>query len=265
MSTGTILDKIIARKHEEVAEGRQRYSLADLQQLAGAADAPRGFARQLFASVAEQRPAVIAEVKKASPSKGVIREHFDPPAIARSYETGGACCLSVLTDRDYFQGHEDYLRAARAAVSLPVLRKDFMVDPWQIFEARAMAADAVLLIVAALSDSQMSELNSAAQEAGCDVLVEVHTGAEMERALALDAQLIGINNRNLHTFETSLQTTLALAGRVPEDRLVITESGIHSAEDVALMRDNGIHSFLVGEAFMRADDPGQALQALFFK
>ncbi|MGB1465931.1 MAG: indole-3-glycerol phosphate synthase TrpC [Alcanivorax nanhaiticus] len=264
MSTGTILDKIIARKQEEIVAGKNNYTLGDLQSMAANQGKPRGFARALFDRVRDHQPAVIAEIKKASPSKGVIRDDFDPVAIARSYEQNGAACLSVLTDQDFFQGHDDYLRAARNAVDLPVIRKDFMVDPWQIFESRAMGADAVLLIVAALSDAQLDELNHAAQQAGCDVLVEVHTQDELERAVAMNAELIGINNRNLHTFETSLSTTLSLAEQAPADRLIITESGIHTAEDVKLMRSNGIHSFLVGEAFMRADDPGAGLKALFF-
>ncbi|ERP91913.1 indole-3-glycerol phosphate synthase [Alcanivorax sp. MD8A] len=264
MSTGTILDKIIARKQEEIAVGKNNYSLGDLQSMAENQGKARGFAKALFQRIRDKQPAVIAEIKKASPSKGVIRDDFDPVAIARSYEANGAACLSVLTDQDFFQGHEDYLRAARNAVSLPVIRKDFMIDPWQIFESRAMGADAVLLIVAALSDDQLNELYHAAQRAGCDVLVEVHTQQELERAVALNAELIGINNRNLHTFETSLSTTLALAEQAPADRLIITESGIHTADDVKLMRSNSIHSFLVGEAFMREEDPGKALKALFF-
>lgn len=265
MKTGTILDKIIARKQEEVALGQQRYSLGDLQALAANRGATRGFAAHLFQRAQAAQPAVIAEVKKASPSKGVIRDDFDPVSIARSYEANGAACLSVLTDEDFFQGHEDYLVAARGAVALPVIRKDFMIDPWQIVQSRAMGADAVLLIVAALGDAQMAELYHAAQEVSCDVLVEVHTEQELERALALNAELIGINNRNLHTFETSLDTTLTLAKQIPADRLVITESGIHTADDVQMMRSNGIHSFLVGEAFMRAEDPGDALKTLFFQ
>ncbi len=264
MSTGTILDKIIARKQEEIAVGKNNYTLGDLQSMAENQGKARGFARALFDRVRDKQPAVIAEIKKASPSKGVIRDDFDPVAIARSYEKHGAACLSVLTDQNFFQGHEDYLRAARNAVELPVIRKDFMIDPWQIFESRAMGADAVLLIVAALSDAQLDELNHAAQQAGCDVLVEVHTEEELERAVKLNAELIGINNRNLHTFETSLDTTLTLVENVPADRMIITESGIHTAADVKLMRSNGIHAFLVGEAFMREADPGEGLKALFF-
>ncbi|MDF1722887.1 MAG: indole-3-glycerol phosphate synthase TrpC [Alcanivorax sp.] len=264
MSTGTILDKIIARKQEEIAVGKNNYTLGELEAMADNERKARGFIASLFDRVRDHQPAVIAEIKKASPSKGVIRDDFDPVEIARSYEKNGAACLSVLTDKDFFQGDEHYLRAARNAVNLPVLRKDFMIDPWQIFESRAMGADAILLIAAALSDEQMNELYHAAQQAGCDVLVEVHTEEELERAVNLNAELIGINNRNLHTFETSLNTTLALAEKVPGDRMIVTESGIHTPEDVKLMRKNGINAFLVGEAFMRAEDPGAALKALFF-
>lgn len=263
MSTGTILDTIIARKFEEVAEGKKHYSLADQQQRAAAADPVRGFTAALTQRISAEQPAVIAEVKKASPSQGVIRHDFRPADIAQSYATHGASCLSVLTDRDFFQGHDDFLKAARDAVTLPVLRKDFMVDPWQIFEARALAADAILLIVAALSDGQLSELYDAAEQAGCDVLVEVHTSEELQRALALPGGLLGINNRNLKTFDTRLQTTLELVAALPAERPVITESGIHTRDDVALMRDAGIHGFLIGESFMRAADPGKALADLF--
>ena len=262
--SGTILERIVERKREEIQAGQQRYSLGELEAMAGNQGKARGFAKSLYASVAAGRPAVIAEVKKASPSKGLIREDFDPVDIARRYEGAGASALSVLTDQDFFQGHEDYLRAARNAVSLPVLRKDFIIDPWQVFETRAMGADAVLLIVAALSDAQLDQLYHAAQRAGCDVLVEVHTADELARALKLNVELIGINNRDLHTFDTRLDTTLELAERIPGDHLVITESGIHTRDDVRLMRKNGINGFLVGEAFMRAEDPGAALKALFF-
>ncbi|MED5603059.1 MAG: indole-3-glycerol phosphate synthase TrpC [Pseudomonadota bacterium] len=262
--SGTILERIVERKREEIQAGQQRYSLGELEAMAGNQGKARGFAKSLYASVAAGRPAVIAEVKKASPSKGLIREDFDPVDIARRYEGAGASALSVLTDQDFFQGHEDYLRAARNAVSLPVLRKDFIIDPWQVFETRAMGADAVLLIVAALSDAQLDQLYHAAQRAGCDVLVEVHTADELARALKLNIELIGINNRDLHTFDTRLDTTLELAEQVPGDHLVITESGIHTRDDVRLMCKNGINGFLVGEAFMRAEDPGAALKALFF-
>lgn len=264
MSLPTILENIVARKYEEVKENRARVSLDELQRLAASADAPRGFAQALRQRAAAQQPAVIAEVKKASPSKGVIRENFNPAEIAVSYQQGGAACLSVLTDIDFFQGSPEYLQQARAACDLPVIRKDFMVDPYQVIEARAMDADCILLIVASLEDGQMAELNAAAVELGMDVLVEVHDGAELDRALRLDTPLVGINNRNLHTFEVSLDTTLQLLSRVPADRLAVTESGILTRTDVELMLDNGVYSFLVGEAFMRASDPGAELKRLFF-
>jgi indole-3-glycerol phosphate synthase len=260
----TVLEKIIARKVEEVAARRALTSLAELEQRAAVADAPRGFAQALQQQVARRQPAVIAEVKKASPSKGVIREHFVPAEIARSYEQGGATCLSVLTDIDFFQGSDAYLQQARAACSLPVIRKDFIIDPYQVVEARALGADCILLIVANLADGQMAELAAVAAEQGLDVLVEVHDGAELERALVLDTPLLGINNRNLHTFEVSLQTTLDLLERIPADRLVVTESGILGPDDVRLMAEHDVHAFLVGEAFMRAEDPGAELKRLFF-
>jgi indole-3-glycerol phosphate synthase len=260
----SVLERIIARKVEEVAERRSRVGLAELERLAKQADAPRGFARVLQERAARREAAVIAEVKKASPSKGVIRPHFVPAEIARSYEAGGAACLSVLTDIDFFQGSDAYLQQARGACSLPVIRKDFMIDPYQIVEARALGADCVLLIVANLQDGQMAELAAVAKAHGLDVLVEVHDGAELERALRLDTPLLGINNRNLHTFEVSLDTTLALKERVPADRLVITESGILSRADVQRMEANEVYGFLVGEAFMRAEDPGAELKRLFF-
>lgn len=265
MSLPTILENIIARKFAEVAERSSRVSLSELERLARAADAPRGFARALQERVARREPAVIAEIKKASPSKGVIRENFVPADLARSYEQGGATCLSVLTDVDFFQGSDEFLQQARAACKLPVIRKDFMIDPYQIVEARALAADCVLLIVSALDDGRLAELAATAAEFGLDVLVEVHNEAELVRALAvLDTPLIGINNRNLHTFEVSLDTTLDLLPQIPEGRLVITESGIVNRADVELMEISEVHAFLVGEAFMRADDPGLELQRLFF-
>ncbi|PYC29132.1 indole-3-glycerol phosphate synthase TrpC [Aquipseudomonas alcaligenes] len=265
MSIPTVLEKILARKAEEVAERRARASLAEVEALARAADAPRGFARALQERVARKQAAVIAEIKKASPSKGVLREDFVPAEIARSYEAGGAACLSVLTDIDFFQGADQYLREARAACSLPVIRKDFMIDPYQIVEARALGADCVLLIVAALDDVRMAELAATAKDVGLDVLVEVHDGAELDRALnTLDTPLVGINNRNLHTFEVSLETTLDLLPRIPRERVVITESGILSRADVELMEINEVHAFLVGEAFMRAEEPGSELKRLFF-
>jgi indole-3-glycerol phosphate synthase len=264
MSLPSVLNKIVARKVEEVAERRARVSLAELEALAKQADAPRGFAQALRDRVARREAAVIAEVKKASPSKGIIRERFMPAEIARSYETGGAACLSVLTDIDFFQGDDAYLQQARSACSLPVIRKDFMIDPYQIVESRALGADCVLLIVANLQDGQMAELAAVAKEQNLDVLVEVHDGDELERALRLDTPLLGINNRNLHTFEVSLNTTLELKNRVPADRLVVTESGILGRADVELMAANDVYAFLVGEAFMRAEDPGAELKRLFF-
>ncbi|BDB22274.1 indole-3-glycerol-phosphate synthase [Pseudomonas azotoformans] len=265
MSVPTVLEKILARKAEEVAERRARVSLAELEAQAKIADAPRGFANALIAQAKQKQPAVIAEVKKASPSKGVIREHFVPSEIAVSYEKGGATCLSVLTDIDYFQGSDLFLQQARAACKLPVIRKDFMVDPYQIVEARALGADCVLLIVSALDDVKMAELAAVAKSVGLDVLVEVHDGDELERALkTLDTPLVGVNNRNLHTFEVSLENTLDLLPRIPRDRLVITESGIVNRADVELMEISGVYSFLVGETFMRAENPGAELQRLFF-
>ena len=264
MSLPTVLEKIIARKFEEVAERRARVSFAEVEALARGADAPRGFAAALQARVARREPAVIAEVKKASPSKGVLREHFVPAEIARSYASGGATCLSVLTDIDFFQGADDYLREARAACSLPVIRKDFMVDPYQIVEARALAADCVLLIVSALDDGRMAELAATARDVGLDVLVEVHDEAELHTALTLKTPMLGINNRNLHTFELTLDTTFGLLPQVPAGKLLVTESGILSRDDVAAMRKRNVNAFLVGEAFMRAAEPGEELQKLFF-
>ena len=260
----TVLEKIIRRKREEVSERRGRVGLAELETMAAAADPVRGFARRLQEQARNKQPAVIAEIKKASPSKGVLREDFVPADIAKSYEAGGATCLSVLTDIDFFHGGDDYLKQARSACKLPVIRKDFMVDPYQIIESRALGADCVLLIVAALEDGQMAELADVAKSQNLDVLVEVHDGAELERALRLDTPLLGINNRNLHTFELSLETTLDLLPRIPRDRLAVTESGILHRADVELMEINQVYAFLVGEAFMRAEQPGLELQRLFF-
>lgn len=260
----TILDTIMARKRDEVATRRKRHSLADQEAFAREASPVRGFTRSLQRRIADGAPGVIAEIKKASPSKGVIRADFQSARIAESYQQGGASCLSVLTDIDFFQGSDDYLRQARAACDLPVIRKDFLCDPYQVIEARAIGADCVLLIVAALSDAQLDELHACALEQGMDVLIEVHDRAELLRALPLGNPLIGINNRNLHTFEVSLQTTLDLLRDIPGDRTVITESGILSRADVALMRDHAVHGFLVGEAFMRAPSPGEKLAELFF-
>jgi indole-3-glycerol phosphate synthase len=258
-----ILQRILATKAEEVAAARQRVPFAQIDAAARAATPPRDFERALRAKIAGGLPAVIAEIKKASPSRGVLRVAFDPPAIAASYAAGGAACLSVLTDRQYFQGAAEFLTAARAACALPALRKDFIVDPYQVAEARALGADAILLIVAALGDGQLAELEAAAREYAMAVLVEVHDAAELERALRLSTPLVGINNRNLRTFDVSLSSTLDLLPRIPAERLVITESGILAPPDVAMMRAAGVHAFLVGEAFMRAEDPGAALAALF--
>lgn len=261
--TPTILRKIIARKHEEIAERQRHCSLAELRSGAAAQGAARGFVQALVQRVEAGDAAVIAEIKKASPSKGVIRENFDPVAIARSYESAGAACLSILTDVDFFQGADDYLVQARAATRLPVIRKDFLVDPYQVIEARALGADCILLIVAALEPVQLHDLNQLAQELGMDVLVEVHDRAELDLALELPNRLIGINNRNLHTFDVSLQTTFDLLPAIPADRLVVTESGILTKGDVAVMREKHVHGFLVGESFMRAENPGDKLAELF--
>jgi len=258
-----ILQRILATKAEEVAAARRERPPAAVVAAARAAAPPRDFEAALRAKIAAGRPAVIAEIKKASPSRGVLREHFDPPAIAASYEAGGAACLSVLTDRPYFQGAPEYLTAARAACALPALRKDFIVDDYQVAEARALGADAILVIVAALDDARLASLEACARDFGMAVLVEVHDAAELDRALALRTPLVGINNRNLRSFEVSLATTLDLLPRIPGDRLVVTESGILAPADVATMRAHGVHAFLVGEAFMRAEDPGAELATLF--
>ncbi|MEQ5835719.1 indole-3-glycerol phosphate synthase TrpC [Marinobacter sp. NFXS9] len=262
--TPTILRRIVDRKWEEIDHRQRRQPLADVRARAADKPAARGFANALRARIEKSSPAVIAEVKKASPSKGVIRDPFEPAAIAESYEAGGAACLSVLTDHDFFQGHEDYLAQARQACSLPVIRKDFMVAPYQIYESRMIEADCILLIAACLTKDQMQELAGTAGEIGLDVLVEVHNGEELDDALTLDTPLVGINNRDLHTFEVSLDTTFELHKRIPDERLTITESGILTRDDVTAMTDNGIYGFLVGESFMRAPDPGAKLQELFF-
>lgn len=264
MQRPDVLQRILQRKAEEVAERSARISLDDIKAQAAAAPPPRGFAAAIEAKIAAGDAAVIAEVKKASPSKGVIRADFDPAAIARSYEAGGAACLSVLTDIDFFQGADDYLRQAREACSLPVLRKDFTIDPWQVYEARALGADCILLIVAALDDARLAALSELALALDMDVLVEVHDMDELERALQVPAPLLGINNRSLRSFEVSLDTTLSLKHAVPGDRRLVTESGIAAAEDVRRMRAAGVDAFLVGESFMRERDPGAALQRLFF-
>ena len=257
-----ILDRIVAVKREELALSRAARPLAELRRDAEALGGVRDFARALQTRVAAGQAAVIAEVKKASPSKGVLREHFVPAEIAASYERHGAACLSVLTDERFFQGSAAYLQQARAACNLPVLRKDFIVDAYQVYEARAMGADAVLLIAACLDDVQMAELEACAMALRLSVLVEVHDADELARALKLKTPLVGINNRNLRTFEVSLDTTLGLLAQLPADRLVVTESGIVSRADVQRLRSAGVHAFLVGEAFMRAADPGAALAAL---
>ncbi len=262
-NTPDILKTILAKKAQEVAKRKQGMSIADLEDIASNVEKPRGFYHALQSKVAARKPAIIAEIKKASPSQGVIRENFDPIAIAQDYAMNGATCLSVLTDKEFFQGSEAYLQMVRERCPLPVLRKDFMIDIYQIYEARALGADCILLIVAALEDDLMRELAQTAAKLGMDVLVEVHDDTEMLRALPLDTRLIGVNNRNLRTFETSLQTTLDLKTQVPEDRLIITESGIHTPDDVRLMLDNDIYAFLIGEAFMRAERPGQKMRELF--
>lgn len=259
-----ILNTILNTKKKEVTAARKLRSESDLLREAKSRKDVRGFADAIRQKVQDKQPAVIAEIKRASPSKGIIREHFVPAEIAAAYAASGATCLSVLTDVQYFQGGYDHLRQARAACSLPVLRKDFIVDPYQIIHARAIGADCILLIAAALSTAQMQEFEALAHELGMDVLVEVHDSAELEQALNLNTPLIGINNRDLRTFETSLQTTIDLLANIPADRQVVTESGILSRADVELMQSHEVWAFLVGEAFMRAEDPGEALKALFF-
>lgn len=259
---GDVLQKILARKAEEVIAAKRAVSAAELVVRIRDQTPVRGFHGALTARIRQGRAAVIAELKKASPSKGLIRADFDPAALAQSYERGGATCLSVLTDRDFFQGAPEYLVTARQHCALPVLRKDFMVDPYQVLEARAMGADCILLIAAALSDAQMLELEQSAQAQGMDVLVEVHDATELDRALKLATPLLGINNRNLRNFETRLETTLELLSHIPADKLVVTESGIHTSADVARMRAANVQGFLIGESLMRAPDPGAALRQL---
>ena len=268
MSQSDILHTILQRKQIEVAERSALVSQATLAQLATQADAPRGFVAAMRAKVANGEAAVIAEIKKASPSKGLLRADFRPAEIAQSYAQGGAACLSVLTDHDFFQGNEAYLQQARAACALPVIRKDFLIDAYQVYEARAIAADCILLIVSALDDAKLRELHDLARQLGMDVLVEVHDREEMHRALALTDDwshtLLGINNRSLRTFEVTLDTTLNMLDMLPAGAMLVTESGIHSRDDVALMRRHSVNAFLVGEAFMRADEPGAKLKELFF-
>lgn len=263
-NTPDILQKIVQRKREEIAQRRAALPLDHLiEQLAGIDNPTRGFVQAIADKIDQGGAGVIAEIKKASPSKGVIRADFHPAEIAVSYQQGGAACLSVLTDRDFFQGSDAYLQQARAACSLPVIRKDFIIDPYQVYEARLIGADCILLIVSCLDDATLVELNDLAQRLGMDVLVEVHDAAELQRALRLNNRLIGINNRNLRTFEVSLDTTLELLAQIPPESIVVTESGIHTPADVARMRGHGVNAFLVGEAFMRTAEPGETLAALF--
>jgi indole-3-glycerol phosphate synthase len=258
-----ILDTIIATKFEEIKESQKMKSLDQLKDEVRSASQPRGFIKAIEAQLSKNKAAVIAEIKKASPSKGIIRENFNPKGIAISYEKGGATCLSVLTDQKYFQGRADYLKEARAACSLPVLRKDFMVDPYQIYEARAMGADCILLIVAALPFDLMQELEEITHSLNMDVLVEVHNQEELDLALKLKTLLLGINNRNLKTFDVSLDTTFDLIKNICSDKIIVTESGIFTPNDVKLMQDHRVNTFLIGEAFMRESDPGQSLKTLF--
>ena len=265
MTQGTpdILKKILAHKSEEISERKSKIPEQELKGRAGDCPPTRGFNMAIERSISEGRAAIIAEIKKASPSKGIICENFDPESIARSYENAGATCLSVLTDVDFFQGSDEHMQSARAACALPVLRKDFMIDPYQIYESRVLGADCILIIVSALLDTQMQDLVNTAEEIGLDILVEVHNREELERGMMLRTPLIGINNRNLHTFETDIKTTIGLLTDVFHDRTVISESGIHTIEHVKTMRKRGVDGFLVGEAFMSAEDPGEKLRELF--
>ena len=261
--TPDILKKIVARKQEEIAESTKRPPIEKMIELANSADTPRGFFNSLNKKVKEHKSGIIAEIKKASPSKGVLRENFEPVEIAKSYEDGGASCLSILTDRDFFQGDPLYLIKARAAVSLPVIRKDFIIKPYQVYESRAMGADCILLIVSCLEDNEIKHLSDLALSLNMDVLVETHDLNELRRALKLDLPMIGINNRNLRNFEVSLQTTIDLLSEISGDKLVITESGIASKADVELMHKNDVFGFLIGEAFMKHSNPGQKLKEFF--
>jgi indole-3-glycerol phosphate synthase len=263
MAIPTVLEKIVNRKHEEVAERKSKVSVEALKKQIELLPAARGFVRAIEAKLTNQQAAVIAEIKKASPSKGVLREHFVPSEIAQSYEQNGATCLSVLTDIDFFKGCDEYLQQAKTACNLPILRKDFIVDEYQIIEARAIGADCVLLIAACLTDDQLTQFSQLAASLELDVLIEVNNKTELARALTLNTKLIGVNNRNLHNFNVSLNVTLGLLSSIPEDRIIVTESGIHSKNDVMLMRANNVNTFLVGEAFMKADNPGEKLSELF--
>ena len=262
--TADILKKILQRKRQEIMARMAGVSLEDLKDQAASAAPVRGFYRAISSCLGQDKPAVIAEIKRASPSKGIIRKDFDPGAIARSYQDGGATCLSVLTDMDFFQGSDEHLQLARNATDLPVLRKDFMIDPYQIYESRVIGADCILLIVSALDDDTLQQLAGLSIELGMDVLVEVHNREELERGMMLRTPLIGINNRDLHTFKTDLDTTINLLTDVYPDRTVVTESGIHSRSDISMMRKHNVNAFLVGEAFMTAKDPGARLKELFY-
>ena len=263
-NTPDILKNILDYKAEFIEHAKRKNSAKDMQHRAEDCESLYGFNDAIQKTIDEGKPAVIAEIKKASPSKGIIREDFHPNTIAKSYAAAGACCLSVLTDVEFFKGSDDYLKQARAVCKLPILRKDFMIDPYQINEAKVMGANCILIIVSALSDMQMQDLAGVANETGLDILVEVHDREELERGMMLRTPLIGINNRNLHTFETDLDTTLGLLTDVFHDRTVVTESGIHTQDDIKLMRKNNVNAFLVGEAFMKAQDPGNELKNLFF-
>lgn len=268
LNTPTVLKKILAKKAEDVAARKTSVSLAQLQEQCQEGRSEqgreiRGFANALAAKIEQGQAAVIAEVKKASPSKGIIREDFDPVSIAQSYEKGGAACLSVLTEQDFFLGADEYLKMAREATRLPVLRKDFVMDPYQVYESYVLGADCILLIVAALEQSKMEDLHGIARELGLDVLVEVHNEEELDRGLLIENPMIGINNRDLHTFDTTLETTFGLLDKIPDNRIVITESGILTTDDVAAMRGHDVNTFLVGETFMRADEPGMKLLEMF--
>jgi len=261
-NTPDVLKKILARKQQEISERSAKVSIADLKHQITTASPVRGFVQAIKQKLAKGETAVIAEVKKASPSKGLLREHFVPAEIAESYQAGGAACLSVLTDKDFFQGSEQYLQQARAACDLPVIRKDFIVDVYQVYEARAIGADCILLIVAALDDERLAELYQLANDLAMDVLVEVHDADELERALRLNLSLVGINNRNLHTFETSLQNTVQLLDKIPAGVIVVSESGLHKTADIKMLKEHQVNTFLIGEAFMRCENPGQALKDL---
>ena len=263
VETPTILKKILARKQQEIIENSALISQSELIEKITLASSPRGFANAISAKIESGEAAVVAEIKRASPSKGVICENFDPEAIAKSYQLGGACCLSVLTDVDFFQGSNEYLKLARKACQLPIIRKDFIIDEYQVYESRAMDADCILLIVSALSTESLSKLHDLALSLGMDVLIEVHNEQELEVALPLNNSIIGINNRNLHTFDVSLENTLCLLDKIPRSTIVVTESGIHFQSDVRLMRSKNVNGFLVGEAFMRTPNPGLKLQEMF--